>query len=244
MKNREKQTQTLDNISRSYDVFKDFDRHLFAKCGEIIVPRIADRRVLEMGCSQGLITAMLLASARSIDIVEGAELYATEIKNVYKDRVTVYRSLFESFTPPRRYEAIVFTNTLHHIFEPVSLLNRIKGWLEPGGSLHITVPNMLSLHRRIGVKMGILSDVFGDTERNVRFSQPGRYTRESLIQQISECGYIIKDCFGFFLKPFSHTQMEQLDPSQALIDALFEMGKELEELACLIYVEAIYEDDR
>ena len=193
-----------------------------------------------MGCLDGFMTGMLLKYANAVDVVEGAELFVNEVRDTYKDSITVYHSLFETFNPNKQYDAIVLAHALHHIDESETLLNRIRTWLKPhSGSLYVTVPNMLSLHRRIGVKMGLLNDVFDSSERNIRFDQPGRYTKKKLVMQVESCGFQVVECFGFFLKPFSNKQMQSLRPSKELIDALFKMGREFEEIACHLFLEAV-----
>jgi len=231
--------QNIENIAQQYNPSDDFDTHLTKQSGIIIAPRINGKNVLEMGCLDGYMTGMLLKSANSVEIVEGSEIFVKNIRTLYKDSVTVYHSLFERFNPDKYYDAIVLAHVLHHMHDPESLLNRIKTWLVPqSGRLYITVPNMLSLHRQIGVKMGLLKDVFDSSERNIKFDQPGRYTKEKLIRQIKSCGFHVVECFNFFLKPFSNEQMKALKPSKELIVALFEIGKQFEEIACHIFLEA------
>jgi 2-polyprenyl-3-methyl-5-hydroxy-6-metoxy-1,4-benzoquinol methylase len=207
------------------------------KCGQFIAPKIAGKLVLEMGCSTLVVSKMLAVVARKLEIVEGARTFAQNARDHFGDAVTVYNTLFEEFTPSQRYQAIVFTNTLHHLSNPLEILLRIRDWLTPGGSLYVTVPNMRSMHRRLGVKMGLLPDLFASSDRNEIFRQPGRYTKETLIDLCTGCGYHVKECFSFFLKPFSDAQMELLNPSDEMIDALFELGQELDDLGCLLYAE-------
>lgn len=228
----------LDEISALYEHEQDaLNMVLAQKAADIIAPRVQGKRVLEMGCSMLAMTKTLAASSSCLDIVEGA-INFVELARISFPGVTVYHSLFEAFEPERKYEAIVLANTLHHIHEPQQLLRQIRSWLVPGGSLHLTVPNMYSLHRRMGVKMGRLKDVFDTTDLNTLFEQPGRFTKERLVQILHECGFTVTEAFGFFLKPFSDAQMASLSLPDEAIDALFELGREFEELASKIYVEA------
>ena len=226
----------LDSVAPQYE-YGTFWKRYVAKCGEFISPKVEGKHVLEMGCSTLVVSEMLASIARTFEIVEGAETFAQKANNHFGDRVAVHHALFEEFSPSQPFEAIVFTNTLHHVLEPESVLKRIRNWLVPDGLLYVTVPNMRSLHRRLGVKMELLPDVFASTTRNEIFQQNGRYTKESLISLCTSCGYRVNECFTFFLKPFSDEQMERLTPSDELVDALFEMGRELDDLGCLIYAE-------
>jgi len=214
-----------------------FWKRYVAKCGEFISPKVAGKHVLEMGCSTLVVSEMLAGVAGRFEIVEGAASFARNAEEHFGDSVAVHHALFEEFTPEDRFEAIVFTNTLHHVFKPQYVLKRARDWLAPDGVLYITVPNMQSLHRRIGVKMGALPDVFAATARNETFGQPGRYTMESLVELCTSCGFRVNECVTVFLKPFSDEQMERLNPSGELVAALFEMGRELDGLGCLIYTE-------
>ncbi|MBI4665269.1 MAG: methyltransferase domain-containing protein [Nitrospinae bacterium] len=234
----DKQRGILEGISRHYNVYEGFDRRQNEVVGEMMAERVRGKRTLELGCANGLITGMLLKTAAALDVVDGAGKYIAEVTAKYGPAISAHVSLFEEYDPPCKYEAVVFANTLHHIHAPEALLERIRGWVAPGGRLYITAPNMLSLHRRLGVLMGKLKDTHDATERNLAFDQPGRYTKASLIAQLERAGYRVVECHGFFLKPFSHAQMETLDPSPELMKALCQMGRELEEYASLIFAEA------
>jgi 2-polyprenyl-3-methyl-5-hydroxy-6-metoxy-1,4-benzoquinol methylase len=226
----------LNNIATFYEQDR-FGLVLVKKTAEIIVPRIRGKQTLEMGCSLLTMSKQLAVAAASLEIVEGARRFVV-LAQQQLPGVAVYHSLFEEFEPEKTYEAIVLGNTLHHIQEPGRLLERIRTWLAPGGCLYLTVPNMFSLHRRMGVKMGKLQDVFDTTERNEAFAQPGRFTKETLGLLLQESGFSILSSFGFFLKPFSDAQMESLNLPEEAINALCELGMEFEELACQIYVES------
>jgi len=228
----------LDNVAQHYDECTFWVRYV-QKCGEMILDKVKGKTVIEMGCSKLIVSKMLAKVAKRFEIVEGSKFFCDYAKKKYGNEVVVHHSLFEDFEPLQKYEAIVFTNTLHHLANPEEILLRTKNWLSTDGVVYITVPNMLSLHRRIGVKMGFLDSVFDSTERNNIYYQPGRYTKESLIKLCQSCGFSVQQCFGFFLKPFSDKQMELLNPSNELMDALCEQGKEFEDIAALIYIEII-----
>ena len=228
----------LDDVARTYAVRQDFDLHLARATGSIIAARVKGKSVLELGCADGVITEMLVPLAARLEIVEGAAAYARAIRAKVPATVAVHQALFEEFLPEKPFDVVIMASVLHHIVEPAILLRRIRDWLVPGGRLMITVPNMSSMHRRLGVLMGHLPEVDAPTERNRFYGQPGRFTKERLSALALQSGYDVSECFGFFLKPFSHAQMERLDPSPELVGALFELGRQFEDLACQIFLEA------
>jgi len=232
----EQEKKRLDQIAGYYEQAPFWENYV-KKCGDIIAPKICGKSVLEMGCSTLVLSKMLSATAGQFDIVEGSEVFAELARDFFGDQVSIYHSLFEEFTPQKEYDAVVLANTLHHLSDPEAILVRMKDWLALDGTVYITVPNMKSIHRQLGVKIGLLADLNSTSDRNDLFKQSGRYTKESLIAMCEACGYCVTESYGFFLKPFSDEMMASLNPSQALIDALFELGREYEDGASLIYAE-------
>lgn len=105
-----------------------------------------------------------------------------------------------------------------------------------------TVPNMLSIHRRLGVAMDLIDSVYDASERNQRFHQPGRFDLLSLKQLVTDFGWRVIEVEGFFLKPFPHDVMERLFPSQDLLEGLFVLGRQYPELASQILIVAEVEE--
>ena len=118
------------------------------------------------------------------------------------------------------------------------LLARVRQWIKPAGKLFVTVPNMLSLHRRLGAEMGLVESPYATSERNRRFRQPGRFDHDSLRSLLERAGWRVEELSGFFLKPFPNQVMDQLKLTESLLTGLFRMGRKVPQLACQIYVEA------
>lgn len=228
----------LERIGNTHDTHADFDGVLARYTGKIIAPQTRGQRVLEAGCSTGVITEMLLEHAGQLDVVEGSASYAAIVESRFRGRLHMYRSLFEEFHPPSPYETLVFAGVLHHLAEPVAHLRMVAEWVEPGGTIHISVPNMGSFHRRLGVAMGVAVSTDDTSERNRFFEQPGRFTRERLLHAVAEAGLKVEECYGFFFKPFPHEIMNKLNLTDAVLDGLFEMGRQYPDLACQLYLRA------
>ena len=63
--------------------------------------------------------------------------------------------------------------------DPVGVMRRIASWLLPGGRLHVVVPNSASLHRLLGVEMGILSAPDDLSERDKAYGHRRVYGHEA-----------------------------------------------------------------
>jgi 2-polyprenyl-3-methyl-5-hydroxy-6-metoxy-1,4-benzoquinol methylase len=228
----------LDRIGKAHDTHADFDGVLARYTGRIVAPQTKGLCVLEAGCSTGVITELLLNYAAQLDVVEGAVSYAALVENRFHGKLRMFRSLFEEFRPPTTYETVVFAGVLHHLKDPVAKLRMAAEWVRPGGTIHISVPNMSSFHRRLGVAMGVAASIYNTSKRNEFFEQPGRFTKERLIQAVTDAGLKVQECHGFFFKPFPHDIMSSLELTEDLLDGLFEMGKQYPDMACQLYLRA------
>jgi 2-polyprenyl-3-methyl-5-hydroxy-6-metoxy-1,4-benzoquinol methylase len=228
----------LEEIARTHDTHVDFDGVLARYTAEIICPRVKGLRVIEAGCSTGVITERLIDTASEVHIVEGSQAYAQAVHLRFPAVTSITCSLFEDFQPPAAADAVVAAGVLHHLADPVGELKHMATWVRPGGALHITVPNMTSLHRRLGVAMKVTASVYDTSERNVRFAQPGRYDAGRLRRDIEAAGLVVADSVAFFLKPFPHGLMNSIDFPEEMLRGLFALGLEFPELACQLYIEA------
>jgi 2-polyprenyl-3-methyl-5-hydroxy-6-metoxy-1,4-benzoquinol methylase len=231
------EVEKLESISRVIDTHQDFDGVLAHFAGVIVAPRVSGQRVVECGCSTGVMTPLLLDKARELEVVEGSPTYAAQVESRHKGKLTVHTVLFEQFEPERRFEAAVVASVLHHVSDPVAMLKRIATWVVPGGSIHITVPNMNSFHRQLGVAMGVAQSVSDTSERNILFHQPGRFTQATLTETVRMAGLTVEEFIGFLFKPFPHDIMRKLALSAPILDGLFRMGIKYPELASQLYLQ-------
>jgi 2-polyprenyl-3-methyl-5-hydroxy-6-metoxy-1,4-benzoquinol methylase len=226
----------LDKIARTYDSKVDFDFHLIRWNYREIKPRMRGPAVLELGCASGVMTDWLSADFPILHVVDGSAQYIAEVSSRVRPGVVFHHSLFEGFQSPRRFDDIVMARALEHLEEPVAVLRKIHDWLEAGGHLHIVVPNAQSLHRRIGVYMGMLDRPDALSERDHKYGHRRVYDADLLRQHLSEAGWQTEQIIGVFLKPLSNAQMLEFQPD--LLEALFEMGRELPHYCAELYAVA------
>lgn len=102
----------------------------------------ASPSVLDVGCGEGMLFSMLqqfpIAEYHGVDFSE--EAIARLRNRVRSDsnamgvRIVVFsRADFETFNPPRRYDVIVFNNSLMYAEDPLWVLERFANHLAPGG---------------------------------------------------------------------------------------------------------------
>jgi 2-polyprenyl-3-methyl-5-hydroxy-6-metoxy-1,4-benzoquinol methylase len=233
--------QELDNIASGFSTHGDFDEVISNFMTEIVIPQVKGEDVLEAGCSTGVMTEQMIDLVNSLEVIEGSESYAKQVGERFKGKLKMNHGLFQDFTPNNRYTSVIFAHVLHHIEDAEGILKHIKdNWLDKDGVVHISVPNIESFHRRLGVAMKMNKSVTDKSERNVYFKQPGMYNKQSLIALFEKVGFEVEECYGFLFKPFPHSIMNAMNIDESLLRGLFEMGKENEDLACQLYLRAKY----
>ena len=146
----------IDGIAKEYRADGDFDRIGTRLASRIITPLCDGRDVLEVGCAFGDMTADLVASAKSVTVVEPSATFCEAVSRRLGASLRVVNAFVEDLDRSNRYDVIVLASLLHHLDDPLAFLHRAKPLLRSGGMVLATVPNMTSLHRRIGVKAGFI----------------------------------------------------------------------------------------
>lgn len=189
---------------------------------------------LVLGPSEGGETELQLDSKFSrVVCVDGSSRVLAELKKKCPGYTYVH-SLFEELTLEEKFDVILMFHILEHIDSPVELLKRSKAWLKQGGIIIICVPNANSLHRMLGVEMGLLKDVheLNDSDRKVGHKRV--YDFASLYSDIRGAGLVVAEERGVYLKPFSNAQMEKLPDSQ--VEGFFRLGDKFKDNAAEIMV--------
>ncbi len=130
-----------------------FRRHLAVY--EWIAARVAGCRVLDMACGEGYGSAVMACSAASVVGLD-ANLEAHEhAKLRYQaPNLSFARGMVENFGEPGSFDAVVFLQTIEHVFDPPAVLAHHRGLLAPGGTVYVSTPNLLTLAPRGAEKSG------------------------------------------------------------------------------------------
>ena len=191
--------------------------------------------VLDLGYVDGEWADEALGRGCAVDIVEGATRHVAEARTRYDKAATVrvFHSLFQEFEPDRSYDTVIAGDMLRYLPDPVGFLGRVREWLRPGGNLIVTVPNVRSLHRRIGAAMGLEATPETPNARDLEVGNRRSYEIYSLRAELRQAGFEIVTLRGCFLKPLSSAQMETW--SDELLRAFLTIGDELGDYCWFIY---------
>jgi hypothetical protein len=120
--------------------------------------------------------------------------------------------------------------------ERAELHLRFARWLEADGRIHVVVPNGLSLHRLVGVEIGLLPEPLFLSESDAAQGHVRNYTLDSLHADVRQAGLVAQHTQPVFLKVLSNRQM--LDWDWNLIEALHQVSQRLPEHGAEIYMVA------
>src|SRR5262249_38542662 len=96
-----------------------------------------------------------------------------------------------------------------------------------------TTPNARSLHRRVGVYMGLLEDINGLSANDRKVGNLRHYDLDSLPNLLVNGGYSIIELATAVMKPVSSDKMA--DWPDDLLDALDQIATELPDYGWYIY---------
>lgn len=202
------------------------------------------RHILEVGC--GLEPFVQYVNQwDSYTIVEPGSVFATRARELSSSagQFTVHEMTIEEATPKlagQRFDYIIVSSLIHEVRAPLELLTAVLSLCDNDTTVHVNVPNARSLHNRLAVRMGLIPDVFTRSPLADRMQRTNTYDLTSLAALATQAGFTTESSGSYFLKPFTHGQMQQmLDQGiigKAVLDALFEVNEEFTELGAEIYV--------
>ena len=223
-------------FAESYDSRLGLDRPLAEHAAARLLARRRGGRALQLGCADCVMTECLVGHFSRLDVVAAAEAYARQAAAVIAGRGRAYHCLFEEFEPDTDYDVVVIAGALEHVAEPRQLLSRAAAWLAPGGEIHIIVPNAGSLHRRLGMLLGLLDRVEQPSESDLAIGRRRVYTWRSLAIDITAAGLELIAIDGFFLKPLPRAALQPWP--QAAKRLLFRLGALAPQLCSQIHAVA------
>ncbi|MCU1345006.1 MAG: class SAM-dependent methyltransferase [Acidimicrobiia bacterium] len=220
----------LDQHAAAYrDVSGELNQRLFSRTACQLVDRfVRAGSAAHLGLGDAMVARRLAQRCEQVTVVEGsAELVAGAS---LPSNVTVVTSFFEDFVPPRPFDQLIAIHVLEHVDDPAVVLARIRDWINPGGRLLITVPNAGSIHRRIGVELGMLERTDQLNEGDHALGHHRVYDAAGFHDDLVNAGWRIDRAGGFHLKMVSNAQMAQWD--DALLSAAFEVSLGLPQEIC------------
>lgn len=224
----------MTDYSDTYDPDGDFDRWFTLFTGRRIRGwlRPGDR-VLELGAATGLMTSVLAEAEVTIDAVDRSRPYLERLEARGLPGVTTRIGDLEALQDSPTYDHVVATNLLHELSAPAAFLAACRDRLEPGGMLHVSVPNPRSIHRLVAVELGLIERLDTPSERAVRWENRGVVAAEEVLAMATEAGLRCPHRDGVLLKPLTNAQMAELPES--VIEGLDRAARHLPDVCGMNY---------
>ncbi len=192
---------------------------------------------LEIGVGDTTGTGVLVTHFHHVTVVDGSTEAIHAVQEKFPS-TTRYVQNFEdlSFPEHTQFQTIMLAHVLEHVDNPHDLLKRALQYLAPSGILIVSVPNADSLHRQIGVELGLLQNTTDLNETDHSLGHKRVYTYQSFTEEILR--QRIKPSSvkfgGMFLKVLSNEQTQKaFTPPQ--IDAMFEVGTHNPRISAELY---------
>lgn len=158
--------------------------------------------------------------------------------------ITIYNEFFENcaeMLDKNTYDFIILNGVLHEVQDGSLFLVQIEKIMNENTALYINVPNANSMHRLIGVASGIIKSVTDKTDRNLTLEQTEVYSASSLTSLVSASmtNSVISEIGTFFLKPFTHAQMQGCVKTgiidEKVLDGLYSISTEFPDIGAELY---------
>ena len=166
--------------------------------------------ILEIGCGAESIFEFLKDKQGAI--IEPSKLLLNVAKEKIDDsnEVIIYNSMFElSDIDIKEFDYILISGVLHEV-DNIELFFSKLSMAKKESVIHINVPNGNSLHRHVGVRMGLLRNKLDFSIFNHRYQIQSVFDMQNLRALIQS--YSFRELgFGHYgFKPFTHLQMNCL----------------------------------
>ncbi len=172
-------------------------------------------RVLEVGCGLEPLLAYWSEFQR-LTVVEPSPEFVANARALAAGRadVVVVQGFLEEVahqlaeTAPLDF--VVVSSLLHEVGDPERFLRALHALAQPATVLHFNVPNVYSFHRLLAREMGLIADLFEPSQTEKTFQRTTRFDRATLEAMLVSAGFELIRFGTYFVKPFTHAQMERL----------------------------------
>lgn len=210
-----------------------YPKRIVARTGHV-------KRLLELGLGHGYTIPYFEPACDEHVVVEGSRRVIDHFSATHPDyggQLEV--GYFETFEPDRGFDAIVMGFVLEHVEDPVAILARYRGFLNPGGRVYVVVPNAKSLNRRFGLAMGLIGDIYELNDTDRKLGHKRNFCRETLAEAVREAGYAVTHEEGIYLKPLPLGVLQTMHDLDANLQAMLEVGVEFPDLCVALLFELV-----
>ena len=190
--------------------------------------------VLDVGIGVSPVSRSLEGIPKTLTLVEPIQ----ELLDIDRERhpldaaerfVGTVENLPRALVPAGGFDLVLLSSVLHEAADSRTMLDSVWSVMHRGGLLVVVVPNRYSVHRILGVHLGIQDSIDSASPTEELMEQSTAYSRESLHELLSTSGFVEHSSFTHFLKPFAHAQLHQAIQTEIItaddLDACARLGR-------------------
>ena len=159
-----------------------------------------------------------------------------------KSNLAFFQGTFDEFVATEQqtfFSTVIISSLLHELYDPDTFLNQIKRVIDSQSSIFFVVSNRFSIHRILGVHLGLQLSLGEKTNTQIEMQQhSGSFSPAELRNILEKNGFEILRMKSFFVKLLPHQKMQQLldeglinrdflETLNRISDFLPDMGSEL-----------------
>ena len=178
-------------------------------------------RVLEVGCGMKPIFTDFKGFSH-MTVVEPAKGFASHARWLAEqhdlaDKVAVKQAFLEGAgLEAGEFDMILLVSLLHEVADPEVFLKKAVSLGQSGARYLLNVPNQMSFHRQLAVKLGLIKEESEISAQQVKLQQNRIFNRQNLTELSESVGLRVLDSYTSIFKPFTHGQMQKLMDQQIL----------------------------
>lgn len=239
-------TRDIDDYQRAYAAsdFEPTQALMRKRMLMALLARWKPRRLLEVGCGSDPLFGHYRDFERFCVVEPGADFARQATEAAGGDgRIRVVQAFMEDAVDAlagERFDGILLSGLLHEVPDPRRLLAATATLCEPGTQVHVNVPNARSLHRLLALEMGLITELHELSANQRTLQQPRTFDLDILTAMCTDCGFEVVDSGSYFVKPFTHRQMAQLQGigllDERMLSGLYGLERHLPGLGSEIFV--------
>lgn len=210
-----------------------------------LLERERPARVLEIGCGLDTLANHWTGAERFV-VVEPSPGFAAQARLAAADRadVEVIEATLEDAAGrlDGGFDVILLSALLTELPDCGPLLAAARALCGPETIVHANVANARSFHRLLALEMGLIDDVTKLSDLQLRLQQHRVFTQDGLRRLMEANGFGVFEAGDYFVKPFTHAQMQAMADQGVLTDEMLEglwgMAKHMPGLGSEIFVNA------
>lgn len=203
------------------------------------------KRILEIGCGQEPLFQFIDDFEQYTVVEPGNSFFENAVLLSEGDsRITCIHEFFDKkiLLPAGAYDFIICSGLLHELENPMEIVEKVCEIADDKTILHINVPNAKSLHRLLALESGLIESVYSVSERGKRLQQASVFDMDMLKQMAADGGFRVIESGSYFVKTFTHSQMEKMLDEQIIderiLGGFYNLAKYLPDYGSEIYVNA------